>query len=108
MTYFLGLLIFGNILDNVSQPRWVALFAQIFLGTIWIGTGLKVNIIIEAFDLGGHIDANIREGIIESFFSDLKCTHFIASGVVLISLLQISNWFTQKHINKMMALFLLT
>ena len=26
MTFLLGLIIFGNIVDNISQPKWVALF----------------------------------------------------------------------------------
>ena len=32
----------------------------------------------------------------------------LGSGIVIICILQISNWFTQRHTNKMLALFLLT
>jgi len=32
----------------------------------------------------------------------------MGAGVVIICILQLSNWFTQKHINKVISLFLLT
>ena len=38
-TFMLGLIVFGNIVDNVSQPLWVAIFAQVFLGVSWILIG---------------------------------------------------------------------
>lgn len=42
MTFMFGLLVIGNVTDNISQPRWVILFMQIVLGIIWILTGILV------------------------------------------------------------------
>lgn len=39
----LGLIIVGNVVDNVSQPKWVALFVQIALGCSWILTGSLIR-----------------------------------------------------------------
>lgn len=43
MTFMLGLIIIGNVVDNVSQPKWVALFVQIALGSSWILTGTLIR-----------------------------------------------------------------
>lgn len=42
------------------------------------------------------------------FLNNLMVAQLVASGVVIISILQISNWFTQRNINKVLALFLLS
>ena len=43
MTFMLGLVIIGNVVDNVSQPRLVILFLQISLGVCWVLTGTIVH-----------------------------------------------------------------
>ena len=42
LTFMFGLIIFGNVVDNVSQPKWVAIFLQLALGASWIINGFIV------------------------------------------------------------------
>ena len=42
MTFMFGLVVIGNVVDNVSQPKWVILFLQVGLGITWINTGALV------------------------------------------------------------------
>ena len=84
MTFMLGLLIFGNIVDNISQPKWLALFVQIALGFCWIMAGFEVNLIEHLNeDTRGHYKKRIEK----NYFNSLKISQFLASGVVIISLL---------------------
>jgi len=39
---------------------------------------------------------------------NLSIGQFFSAGVLMISILQISNWFTRKNINKTLALFILS
>jgi len=45
MTFLFGLIIIGNILDNVSQPKWVLIFLQLTLCLTWSATGGIVYLI---------------------------------------------------------------
>ena len=42
MTFLFGLIIIGNVIDNVSNPKWVCIFLQATLGMTWIITGFLV------------------------------------------------------------------
>ena len=78
-----GLIVIGNVVDNVSQPKWVAIFLQVALGTTWIITGFLVH-------YGDHEKPDTKR----SFLNNLMIAQLFGSGVVIINILQISNWFT--------------
>ena len=44
MTFMFGLIVIGNVVDNVSQPKYVTIFLQITLGLYWLITGIFVNV----------------------------------------------------------------
>ena len=103
LTFLFGIFIIGNVVDNVSQPRYVVIVLQVFLSISWILTGIFVHTSLSLSD----------EEIIkkyeakQAFVTNLQLSQLTASGVVLINILQISNWFTQKNINKVLALYLM-
>ena len=38
-----GLIVVGNVVDNVSEPKWVAIFLQVALSLCWAITGVLVQ-----------------------------------------------------------------
>jgi len=63
MTFMLGLIIVGNVVDNVSQPKWVAIFLQLALGVSWFLTGC---IVYQALHDEKHDSEEAREKYAES------------------------------------------
>jgi len=76
----------------------VILIVQISLGLCWIWSGVSGYIFNHIDDFGSR-EKNLKR----SHEEDLMLAQFMASGIVIISILQISNWFTLRHINKMLA-----
>lgn len=79
MTFLFGVIIVGNVVDNVSHPKWVALFLQITLGVSWCLTGGIVNK-AAAFakippSYKGAVDVNFN------------LSQLMGSGIVIISIL---------------------
>lgn len=107
MTFMFGLVIVGNVVDNVSQPRWVILFLQISLGVCWVLTGTIVHF-NETHFKDHSKESEFSHDIRLTYLNNLMVAQLLGSGVVIINILQVSNWFTQRHINKMLALFLMT
>ena len=107
MTFLIGMMIFGNLVDNVSQPRTLAIVVQISLAIIWIFVGADVYMIMNTELTVAEVIV-YEDALMMGFFHNLEVAQFAASGVVIINILQISNWFTQKHINKILALFCLS
>ena len=107
MTFLIGMMIFGNIVDNVSQPRLLAIVIEIGLAIIWIFVGADVYMIMNT-ELTKAEVVIYEDALMMGFFHNLEVAQFVASGIVIINILQISNWFTQKHINKMLALYCLS
>ena len=80
MTFTFGLVVIGNIVDNVSQPKWVALFLQVALGFCWIIIGVVVWYIeSDQLTFGKDISAY--------FLNNLMIAQFLGSGVVIINIL---------------------
>ena len=50
LSLLLGLVLFGNIADNLSQPRRLMLFTQISLSVYWTSTGLLAKLYINHND----------------------------------------------------------
>ena len=107
MTFMFGLVIVGNVVDNVSQPRWVILFLQVSLGVCWVLTGTIVHFNETHFEEHSK-ESEFSHDIRLTYLNNLMVAQLLGSGVVIINILQVSNWFTQRHINKMLALFLMT
>ena len=57
MAFLFGYIIVGNIVDNISSPKNLAIVLQVTLGVTWGLTGLTV---VLSFDDGeyGHCDDN--------------------------------------------------
>ena len=110
MTFMFGLVVIGNVVDNVSEPKWVTIFLQGTLGLCWIISGCLIHYFEKQDqdpDSPEH-DSSLIDSIKQGFLNQLMVAQFLGSGVIIINILQISNWFTQMHINKMLALFLMT
>ena len=43
MTYMFGLVVFGNLIDNISKPKFVLIICQVILGICWILTGFILH-----------------------------------------------------------------
>ena len=44
MCYMFGVLLSGNIVDNIATPKYFAIFAQTLLAAFWIGSGFFLYI----------------------------------------------------------------
>lgn len=102
MTFMFGLVVFGNLIDNVSQPKFVLIIFQIALGLCWIFTGILVEYSLD------YTVEELDEYIKNALFLNLNIAQFFASGILILCILQLSNWFTRKNINKTLALFILS
>ena len=91
MTFMFGLVVIGNSVDNISQPKYLLIYLQLFLGASWIITGFLVHYALKHND--DH-DFKDNEKLTHNFFQNENLSQFFGSGVVLINILQLSNWFT--------------
>jgi len=89
-----GFLIVGNVVDNLNTPKYWAIYLQLLLGVSFIVTGGIVSIVLE--------DRN-RAGIFLFYMGNLS--QVLAAGTILINLLQVFNWFPQRIICSMMAVY---
>lgn len=104
MSFMIGMVVFGNLTDNVSQPKYILFISQIAIAICWALTGALVHY---------SSSQTYSEQILNSFvkpalFQNLNFAQFFASAILLLTTLQISNWVTRKNINKILALFFLT
>ena len=44
MTFMFGLVVYGNLTDNFSQPKFILVYSQAFLAICWILTGVLVHV----------------------------------------------------------------
>ena len=47
IAFLVGLLIVGNITDNIPSPKYIAIVLQLTLAVVWTTTGLMVAFISE-------------------------------------------------------------
>ena len=69
LSLLLGLVLFGNIADNLSQPRTLMLFTQISLSIYWTFTGLLARLYLQKEDT---ISKDQLEALRGNFFNDLN------------------------------------
>jgi hypothetical protein len=62
MSFMIGLIIFGNIVDNVSHPKWVAIFVQLTISVSWGVTGLLVYH-IATFETMVEVEQTIKDSL---------------------------------------------
>ncbi len=76
LSFLLGVLLAGNLLDNISNPRTFTLVLQLLLAISWILTGIHVT-----FAIPRGCDSVLFIGSIEMI------GEIFASGIVLISII---------------------
>ena len=86
-SFLFGVLLVGNILDNIPNPKTLALTLQILVAFAWILTGIHVT-----YALKKNCDSALFIGSIEMI------SEIFASGVVLINIVQVYNWFSKRYI----------
>ena len=85
-SFLFGLIVVGNIIDNVSNPKYLLIFLQVSLSFTWVIDGLQIQ-----YAIGHHC----------KFFENNyigASAQLIAAGVVLIYILQVYNWFSKRYI----------
>lgn len=92
IAFIVGLLIFGNLIDNISTPKYLAIGIQFSIAVIWITTGLMVAYIIQREDEPGKLPD--KDDIFYMFVRLAGSCQILAAGLVLINILQVYNWFT--------------
>ena len=86
----------GNSIDNMENPKLLSVFSQAFLALIWILTAVWVN----------GVQSNPNDpppSIIIVYLAN--AAQVISTGVILVSIIQIYNWFSHKSICTMMSIF---
>ena len=58
MSYFFGMLIFGNIIDNISNCKPMLLVVQLVLCIGWAHAGYLTNLYLEAYEAGREYDTS--------------------------------------------------
>ena len=95
LTFLFGFLCFGNLIDNLEDPKTLAVVSQLSLSITWIVTGVLRSIIDNTHD---------RNYLLYFYWRNLGS--LFSTGVVLVNILQIYNWFSHKQICTIMSLFL--
>lgn len=80
--YQFGILIVGNLIDNIPTPKYFVIALQFILGISWICHGLLKEYV-------SKITTDNNFGVL---------AQFIAGGIILTNILQVYNWFGKKHI----------
>ena len=79
-----NLIVAGNVIDNISQPKWVAIFFQLALAASWAYSGLVVEVALakeksdESFD-----PVQWREQVLTNF----NLAQLFGSSIVIFNLL---------------------
>ena len=87
-SFFLGIIITGNIIDNVYNPKTIVIVLQIWLGLNWIMSAWEIQIAIKN-----------ECTFISSFSASGDMAQVLGSGIVLINTLQVYNWFDKRYIS---------
>ena len=80
-------MIFGNIVDNITSPKRLLITCECLLGLVWIICGLLKDLFIFEDGLVCWEAGESRLNII---------TEFLCSGIILICILTIHNWFSAR------------
>ena len=84
LSYLFGLVVFGNLIDNISQPKKLVQFAQIALAMYWTFTGLYLR---GAGERLGEELKNYLKLTNSNYFNDLNAAQIISAGVNIGSIL---------------------
>jgi hypothetical protein len=87
MGFLFGIIIAGNIIDNVATPKTLAIFLQIWLGFSWMNTGWWVQ---------SALAKNDKCAVLQSWTG--LSPQILGAGLVLINILQVYNWFNKRYI----------
>ena len=98
MTFIFGFLVAGNIVDNISTPKILAIILQLSLSFTWISTGFVLYIV--AID-GHHCPKDFHSTHIGTL------SQVCASGIVLINILQVYNWASKRYIQLLLIIYFL-
>ena len=83
LMFVFGMLVIGNVIDNMSYVKPLVVFLDFFLAICWLNTGLRIY---KSLHIYGHCDGSVLHsiGILDQIPS---------SGLMLISIIQVYNWF---------------
>lgn len=86
LSFLFGLLMVGNIIDNLHHLKWLAVSGELALGLIWIAQGFIFS---------------------ETTHSSLLYTgQMVGTYTIVINILQIYNWFSHRQLCRVLAIFL--
>ena len=86
LAFLFGMLIVGNVVDNVATPRTLVIVLQLGLAFCWFINGWELEIALKEESCNEFKDAN---GDLAELFS---------AGVILTNTIQVYNWFSRKYI----------
>ena len=75
---------------------------QLGLAVAWTYSGLVVFFALRSDEEEFAYGNNWKSAVL----LNLNLAQILAAGVVIANILQITNWFQQKHINKILAIYL--
>ena len=86
LMFVFGMLVIGNVIDNMSYVKPLVVFLDFFLAICWLNTGLRIY---KSLHIYGHCDGSVLHsiGILDQIPS---------SGLMLISIIQVYNWFQNE------------
>ena len=64
-SYMIGVLVIGNIIDNVSTPKYLSMALQFSLAITWLSTSALVYYIQKTYPAGTHLDYELTNIVIK-------------------------------------------
>ena len=84
MTFMFNLVVAGNVIDNISQPKWVAIFFQLALALSWLYSGLVVWVCLNTESESTSFDpAQWRDQVLRNF----NMAQLFGSATVIFNIL---------------------
>ena len=92
ITSLVGFMLAGNIVDNIGNPYRLMVGLSFLQAIFWIMSGFYLDVI--------NPDCSIENKYPMGGLSEI-----ISSAIVLIDILQLYNWFSQKYIQAVLILY---
>lgn len=86
----------GNSIDNIENPKLLSIFSLLSLSIIWFLTAAWVD---DALNEA----TGLPPSVIIVYLAN--AAQVVSTGVILVSIMQIYNWFSHKSICTMMSIF---
>ena len=92
---YFGIIVTGNIVDNVHSPKTIAITMQVWLGMNWIGTSYYTFVGLK------HGCQNIQT----TLMAEADIAQILGASIVLINTLQVYNWFDKRYIQMVLITY---